>query len=183
MKALLFVEWITDTVKMMHALKRTMLSKGKKLAWITLFPDSLLTMLQKPSKCEVKAWLYWNLIILQPLRFYVKSNFGEFKQFKNVIFGNFKDSELWIFGKFGTWTLLKFTYINQNSEPLKLPKMTFMDHLNSPKLDFMQNWSGSKMIKFQQSQALTSEPLKLPNDIFGLFEFAKIWFHIKLEWQ
>ena len=91
MKALLFVEWITDTVKMMHALKRTMLSKGKKLAWITLFPDSLLTMLQKPSKCEVKAWLYWNLIILQPLRFYVKSNFGEFKQFQNVIFGNFRD--------------------------------------------------------------------------------------------
>ena len=55
MKAILFVEWITDTAKMMHALKRTMLSKGKKLAWITLFPDSLLTMLQKPSKCEVKA--------------------------------------------------------------------------------------------------------------------------------
>ena len=89
MKALLFVEWITDTVKMMHALKRTMLSKGKKLAWITLFPDSLLTMLQKHSKCEVKAWLYWNLIILLLLRFYVKLDVGVFKRFKNVIFGNF----------------------------------------------------------------------------------------------
>ena len=30
------------------------------------------------------------------------------------------------FGKFGTW----------KSEPLKLPKMTFLDCLNSPKLDF-----------------------------------------------
>ena len=29
------------------------------------------TMLQKLSKCEVKALLYWNLIILPPLRFYV----------------------------------------------------------------------------------------------------------------
>ena len=43
------------------------------------------TMLQKLSKCEVKAWLCWNLIILPPLRFYVKSNFGEFEQSKNVI--------------------------------------------------------------------------------------------------
>ena len=34
--------------------------------------------------------------------------------------------------------------------------MTFMDHLNSPKLDFMQNWSGGKIVKLQQSQALTS---------------------------
>ena len=36
------------------------------------------TMLQKLSKCEVKAWLCWNLITLLPLRFCVKSNFGEF---------------------------------------------------------------------------------------------------------
>ena len=56
---------------------------------------SLPTMLQKLSKCEVKAWLCWNLIILPPLRFYVKSNFGELKRSKNVIFGNFRDSELW----------------------------------------------------------------------------------------
>ena len=37
--------------------------------------------------------------------------------------------------KFGTWKLLKFTK-NQNSEPLKLSKLTFWDHLNSPKCDF-----------------------------------------------
>ena len=42
------------------------------------------TMLQKLSKYEVKAWLCWNLIILLRLRFYVKSNFGEFKWSKNV---------------------------------------------------------------------------------------------------
>ena len=34
--------------------------------------------------------------------------------------------------------------------------MTFLDRLNSPKLDFMQNRSGGKIIKFQQSQVLTS---------------------------
>ena len=34
--------------------------------------------------------------------------------------------------------------------------MTFLDRLNSPKFDFTQNQSGSKIIKFQQSLALTS---------------------------
>ena len=52
------------------------------------------TILQKLSKCEVNAWLCWYLIILPPLQFHVKSNFGEFKRSKNVIFGNFGDSEL-----------------------------------------------------------------------------------------
>ena len=47
-----------------------------------------ITMLKKLSKCEVKSWLYWNLIILSPLCFYMKSNFGKFKRSKNVIFGN-----------------------------------------------------------------------------------------------
>ena len=36
------------------------------------------TMLQKLSKCEVRAWLYWNVIILQPFRFYMKWNFGKY---------------------------------------------------------------------------------------------------------
>ena len=53
------------------------------------------TMLKKILKCEVKAWLCWKLIILPPLRFYVKSNFGKFKWSKNVIFSNFGDSEFW----------------------------------------------------------------------------------------
>ena len=48
------------------------------------------TMLQKLSKCEVKAWLCQNLIILLPLRFYVKSNFGESKRPKYVIFDHFR---------------------------------------------------------------------------------------------
>ena len=53
------------------------------------------TMLQKLSKCEVKAWLCWYLIILPPPRFYVRSNFAEFKRSKNVVFGNFRGSEFW----------------------------------------------------------------------------------------
>ena len=54
-------------------------------------------MLQKLSKCEVKAALCGYFAILSPLRFYVKSNFGEsteFKLSKNVIFGNLRCSEL-----------------------------------------------------------------------------------------
>ena len=47
-------------------------------------------------------------------------------------------------------------YYNQNSEPLKLPEMTFADCLNSQKFDFTQNWSGGKIIQFQQIQATTS---------------------------
>jgi len=34
--------------------------------------------------------------------------------------------------------------------------MTFLDCLKSPKFDFTKNLSGSKVIKFQKSQALTS---------------------------
>ena len=95
-------------------------------------------MLQKFSKCEIKAWLCRNSIILPPLRFYMKSNFAEIKQSKNVIFGQFGDSELWNLVNLELakcWNLLK----NQNCEPLKLPKLTFLDRINSPKFDFTQN--------------------------------------------
>ena len=47
-------------------------------------------------------------------------------------------------------------YKNKNSEPLKLAKLTFLVRSRSPKLDFTLNLSGSKMINFQKSQALTS---------------------------
>ena len=49
----------------------------------------------------------------------------------------------------------KFTKIQSRESP-KLPRMTFLDCLNSPKLYFTQYWTSGKMIKFQQSQALTS---------------------------
>jgi len=97
-------------------------------------------MLQKLSKCEVKAWLCWNLIILPPIRFYVKSNFGEFKLFKNVFWvSNVKGSEFW------------FWYI----------------------------WATFKSPIYQNSKFRVSKIAK--NDIFGLSEFAKIWFHIRGE--
>ena len=47
-------------------------------------------MLQKLSKCEVKAARNGHFSNLSPLGFYVKSNFGELKRSKNVIFGNFR---------------------------------------------------------------------------------------------
>ena len=46
--------------------------------------------------------------------------------------------------------------------------MTFLDRLNSPKCDFTQNRSGGKIIKFQQSQTLTSH-------------FASFWSIVKRE--
>ena len=70
------------------------------------------TMLQKFSKSEVKVWLCWNLIILPPLRFCVKLNFGEFKQSKNVNFGNFRGSEFWFLS---IWAFFK-CHIYQNSK-------------------------------------------------------------------
>ena len=48
------------------------------------------TVLQKLSKCEVEAWLCCNLIILLPLRFYVKSHFSEFEWSKNIILAIFE---------------------------------------------------------------------------------------------
>ena len=58
------------------------------------------------------------------------------------------------FSKFVQLSSAKFTQI-QSSESLKLPKMTLLDRLNPPKFDITKNRSGGKMIKFQQSQALT----------------------------
>ena len=96
----------------------------------------LCTMLQKLSKWEVKAWLNWNLIISAPLQFYVKSNFGDFKRSKNVIYSNFRDAELWILVNLGLESCSFLFTTNQNSEPLKLPKTTFLDRLNTQKCHF-----------------------------------------------
>ena len=52
-----------------------------------------ITMLQKLSKCEVKAVWCGNCTICLPFRFCVKSNFGESKESKNVIFGTFRGSQ------------------------------------------------------------------------------------------
>ena len=103
------------------------------------FYYSYCTVLQKLAKCEVKPLLFWNVIILPPLRFYVKSNFGEFKQSKNDIFGNCRDSELWIL-------------VNLGLE------------------------SCSNLLK---SKFGTSKIAKI--NIFGLFEFPKLGFHVTSE--
>ena len=46
--------------------------------------------------------------------------------------------------------------LNSKLRPSEMAKMTFLDRLNSLKCDFTKNLSGGKIIKFQQSQALTS---------------------------
>ena len=65
------------------------LTKQRPWRWTTnwrnrqvINSNSPCTMLQKISKSEVKAWLCWNVMILPPLRFCVRSHFGKFKQSK-----------------------------------------------------------------------------------------------------
>ena len=91
------------------------------------------TMLQKLSKCEVKTWLCWNLIILPPLRFYVKSNLVSSNGTKMSFLPifevlNFDFSKLW------TWKLLKFT--KNHSEPLKWTKNNISGPFEFTKFDF-----------------------------------------------
>ena len=61
-------------------------------------------MLQKLSKCEDKAAGFGNFTVCLPLRFYVKSNFGEFKwskisflAFLEVLNFNFSEFEPFLF--------------------------------------------------------------------------------------
>ena len=130
------VAWASSVMSTMYTLLRFLqgyINSTQKI----LSKSAKSTMVQKLSKCEVKVWLCWHLMILPPVRFSVKPNFVKFKWSKNVILGNFRDSELWMFGKFGTWKLLKFTK-NKNSEPLKLQKITFWTIL------IRQNWISHK---------------------------------------
>ena len=76
-------------------------STKRPLLTITIISNFNCTMLQKLSKCEVKHRLCWYLIILPPLQFYVKFNFGEFKWSKNVNFDNFRGSEFWFLVNLG----------------------------------------------------------------------------------
>ena len=59
------------------------------------------TMVQKLSKCEVKAWLCWNLIILLHSDFTWNSILGNSNGPKMSFFGNLKDSELKILENLG----------------------------------------------------------------------------------
>jgi len=71
----------------------------------------------------------------------MKSDFGNFQRYKNVIFGNFKGSEFWFF--------------------------VFLINFQVP---------NSSKWKFRVSKFAK-------NNIFGLFEFTKIGFHVVSEWQ
>ena len=68
----------------------------KRIPCISVFSTHS-TMLQKLSKCEVKAWLCWILIILPALRFFVKPNFGKFYRSKKCHLAILEvlNSEIW----------------------------------------------------------------------------------------
>ena len=90
------VAWTNMVCMMIGVSFSPVATLGKLLYSKVLVASTQFTRLQKHSKCEVKVWLCWNLIILPPLQFYVKLNFGEYKRSKNVIFGKFRASGLWI---------------------------------------------------------------------------------------
>ena len=58
--------------------------------------------------------------------------------------------------------------------------MTFLDRLYSPKCDFTQNQSGGKVIKFQQSQALTSHYESFWSIVTEMFIFSGLGSEVAL---
>ena len=79
------------------------------------------TMLQKLSKCEVKVH---NTRIYLQLNF-AWNHFWQNLNIKNCHFYHFIVWQIWILVNLGLEKWLKFTK-NWNSEPLKMPKMTFL---------------------------------------------------------
>ena len=108
------------------------------------------TMLQKLSNCEVKAWLCWNLITLRPLQFYVKSNFSESNRSKNVVFVNFRGSESWflvlIFSKSEQLSSPKFTKM-QSSASLTLWTVWICQNVISRKIGVVVKLSNFNKVK------------------------------------
>ena len=81
-------------------------------------------MLQKLSKCEViEAWC-GNFTICLPLRFYMKSNFGEFKQSK-MSFLALLEALNFNFSKFEPF-LKSQIYQNSNLTDSEMVKMAFL---------------------------------------------------------
>ena len=106
------------------------------------------TMLQKLSKCEVKAWLCWNLIIFRQSyltwnEISVNSDGPKMLIFTILEVLNFD------FSKFEQLSRPKFTKI-LSSESLQLPKMTFLDSLNSSKFDFAKIGVTIKLSSFNK---------------------------------
>ena len=112
-------------------------------------------MLQKLSKCEVKAWLCWNLIDLPPHSDFTWNQILTISNCPKISFLAILKVLNLDFSQFEQLTSPKFTKI-QISESLKQKwhVWTVWIHQN---LMPHKNWSGGKIIKYQQSQALTSQ--------------------------
>ena len=108
------------------------------------------TMLQKLSKCEVKAWLGWNLLILQPLRFYVKSNLANSNSPKMLIL-TIWDSEFWFLVNLSTLqvpNLLKFKVQSVKScQKWHLCMVWLYQNLISRKIRVAVKWSNFNKVK------------------------------------
>ena len=109
-------------------------------------------MLQKLSKCEVKAWLCWNLIDLPPHSDFTWNQILTISNCPKISFLAILKVLNLDFSQFEQLTSPKCTKI-QSSESLNWQKWHVWIHHN---LISHKNWSGRKIIKFQQSQVLTS---------------------------
>ena len=122
-----------------------------QLLFTQIYIKNCSTMLQNLSKCEVKAWLCWNVIIAQALRFYVKSNFGKFKQSKNIIIGNLRDSNLWILVNLGLESCSNLSKIKiqnlWNCQKWHLLTVWLCQNWISRKIRVMVKWSNFNKVK------------------------------------
>ena len=101
----------------------------------------------KRNKSWVKLRQPWcgNFAILLQHRFDMKSNFGKIKTSKKCNFDTFRDFTLWILVILSFAKIAKI-YQNQNSEPLKWPKLQFSSPLNCQFDFFRKNCMALKFI-------------------------------------
>ena len=110
--------------------------KTKTSHYQSVLPTLALTQSQKgKSMLRLKNVNLENRKIFLPLRFYVKSNLGEFKWSKNVNFCNSTGSEFWFLVNLSNFQAPNLPKI-QSSESLKMHKMPFYDRLKLPIFDF-----------------------------------------------
>ena len=94
------------------------------------------------------------------------------------------------FVTFGTWKLLKFTGIKIETlyycqklhfGEFKQSNNVNFDNFRGCEFWFESIWASFKSQNYHDSKFRVSKIAE--NDIFELFEYTKIWFHIKSEWQ
>ena len=144
-------------------------------------------MLQNLSKCEDKVPGCGNFTIGLPHRFYVKSNLGEFKRSKNVIFGTL---ELLNFN-FGKSQPFFKSQICQNSKMRvsEIVQMAILEIQILPKIWFHAKLSGKQILvlwiltsHFERFMEHSATVCKTRNSLQGP-SFPSLFTHVHVLWN